>query len=76
MIGTRNPYRAIVFEFVATKGNPLHIEIVHFIRCHSLVPFSFIHAYNFSTLYADTTVGKEIRRVGKHHIELEVELRQ
>lgn len=39
---------------------------------HTLVPFAFIYADNLTVLHTDTAIGKEIWRIGKYTIKLEI----
>ena len=74
MICARNPYRAVLLQLIPAHPEPLHIPLPHFLGSLSLVPFTLIHAHHLSALQGYSAVGKEIRRVGKYHVELKVEI--
>lgn len=76
MVGARNPYRGIIFHVVTTGLDPAIVELVHLLGCLRLVPVALVHAHHVSALVADAATGEEIRRVGKHHVEAELELRE
>jgi len=40
------------------------------------IPIPFIYTHNLTSLITDAIIGKEIRRVGKYHIKLEIKLGQ
>ena len=74
VVGAANPYTSVLFQLLAAQAQPSSVEIVHFVRCAALVPLAFVYTDYPSALHAYSTVGQEVRRVGKYEVELEVEL--
>ena len=74
MIRAGNPYRAVLLQLLPAHPEPLHIPVPHFLGSLSLVPFSLINAHHLSALQGYSAIGEEIRRVGKYHVELKVEI--
>ena len=40
----------------------------------TFIPIPFIHTYDFTALQRYSTIGEEIRRICKYHVELEIKL--
>jgi len=76
MVCSRNPNRAILLQFIPAKRQPFDVEGVDIILRHALVPVALVHTDHFPALHADAAARQEIRRVGKYHVELEIELRK
>jgi len=76
VIGARNPDGPIVLQLVAAKSNPPLIEVIDLLWRTASVPFALVDADDFSSLYANPVVGEEVWRVGKYHVEMEIELRE
>ena len=71
-----NPYRGIILHFIPHQRKPLPVKVVDKIKTSRLIPIAFVHAYYLATLYRQSVVRQKIRRVGKYHIKLMVELTQ
>ena len=71
-----NPDGAIVLQFLPAQRQPLHVKGINLLLRHAFIPVAFIHTNHLAVLYADATTRQEIWRVGKYHVELEVELRK
>lgn len=76
MVCAADPYRTIVFQLLSALVYPCPVERIHVFRRSALIPFAFVHTDHLATLYTYTSIAKEVRRVGKYHIELETELLQ
>ena len=74
VIRSRHPNRSAVFQLLPTQSNPTTVECAHLLVRKPLVPITFVHTDNFATLNRYSPIGKEIRRVGKNHAELEIKL--
>ena len=76
MVGSRNPNRAILLQFIPAKRQPFDVEGVDILLLHALVPGALVNADHISALNAYTPTRQEIRWVSKYHVELEIELRK
>ena len=76
VVGARNPYRGIRLHVITTGLDPAIVELVHLLGRLGLVPVALVHTYHVPALIANAAPGEEIRRVGKHHVEAELELRE
>ena len=76
MVGSRNPNRAILLQFIPSKRQPFDVEGIDVILRHALVPVALVHADHLSALHRYAATRQEIRRVGKYHVELEIKLWQ
>ena len=76
VIGAGNPDGSVLLQLVAAKAYPSLVEFVDFLGRAPSIPFALVDADYFASLHADSVVGEEVGRVGKYHVELEIELRE
>ena len=76
MVCATDPYRTIVFQLLPALVYPCPVECIHVFRRSALVPFALVHTDHLTALHTYTSIAKEVRRVGKYHVELETELLQ
>ncbi len=74
VVGAGNPDGAVVLHLVAAEAYPAFVEVVDFLGRAAAVPFALVDGYDFAGLHGDSVVGEEVGRVGKYHVEVEVEL--
>ena len=70
----RNPYRSVLLEVAVTLREPFKVEGIHILRGGGLVPLSFVHTHHLAALARYASAGQEVWRVGKDHVEFEVEI--
>ena len=76
VIGAGNPDGSVLLQLVAAKAYPSLVEFVDFLGRATSVPFALVDADYFSSLHRYSVVGEEVWRVGKYHVEMEIELRE
>ena len=74
MVRATYPNGPVILELVAAEAQPSSVPLHHFFLRFGFVPFTLIDAHHFAALHRDATARKEIRRVGKYHVELKVEV--
>ena len=75
-MSTTYPDGTIILQLVFTCRQPSSIKFINVFSRGGLVPFPFIYTNNLSVANADTSITQEVRRVGKYHVKLEIELGQ
>ena len=76
VIGAGNPDGAVLLQLVAAKAYPSLVEVIDFLGRAASVPFALVDADDFASLHRYSIVGEEVGRVGKYHVEMEIELRE
>ena len=76
MIGTTDPYRAVILQLQPALAYPRLIERIYMLWRTALVPFPLVHAHHLPALHADSPIAQEIRRISKYHVKLEIKLSQ
>ena len=69
VLRTSHPNRAIGFQDALATLQPRAVEVVVLFRAPALIPVAFVDADHLTGMTCNTAVGKEVRRVGKNHIE-------
>src|SRR5882724_1011902 len=64
-----HPNSPVRFEHPLAALQPGAIEKMIFIRALRLVPTTFVHLGHFSSVTSDTSIGEEVRWVGKNAIK-------
>jgi len=69
MLRARDPDRAIGLEHALASAQPFGVELMVQLRPARFVPFALVHFHHLAGVTGDASIGQEVRRVGKNHVE-------